>query len=498
MSSTVRAVLVDLARATRRLARAPGFFALIVMLLAPALAAMLAVGSAAYALLLRPLPYADGEQLVQVRGFMDSIGFAVGLSVPLADDLPAIDGVVSSGRFSGTRPVSGVPTATKADAGLFKTLGVAPLLGRTITDDDKDAVAVISETLWRSRFGANDDVLARTIDVRGVPHRIVGVMPAAFRFPGADTSLWIPLLTTPAEHAPEQAGNFTGLGVIARLKPGLSAEAFQSTMQARFKADTRVAQVLDMMKLRFEVLTLRAVHGAASVPVVKQLMAAMLVVLLITAANLANLWLLRAIARRRELGIATALGASARRAATSMALEIIVATAISALLGLALAPLAMRAMAALDLFEPAGSIDIGVDGFAVGLALAIVAALASLLALVPWSVARGAAKDGLQRTVGLSSERPRQARTRHALVALQIAAAIALLGGSGLLLRSLAALASQDLGFSRRDLLVANLGSDPDAERDVAAIAQRYTALIGLIESDARFTEVATASTPPF
>ncbi|HVF35250.1 MAG TPA: ABC transporter permease, partial [Candidatus Saccharimonadia bacterium] len=287
----------ELPTAMRRLARAPGFSFAVVSFLGLSIAALLAVAAAVYGLMLRPLPYPDAERLVDVGGQSRAMSFSLGLSAPLIAELDeTYDGLVALGAWERRRGEEGLePTAVQP--GVLAALGVAPRLGRAFEDatiaSDEDAI-LISEGLWASRFARDPGVLGQSIDYAGRERRIVGVMPAAFRFPDGTANAWLPLHLTPADTAPQNAQVFGGLQVVARLAPDGSVAALDAALQARYGDDERIAGIREHMKLVFEAKPLREALARGKSELVVLLGIAVAVVLLTTLANLANLWLTRA------------------------------------------------------------------------------------------------------------------------------------------------------------------------------------------------------------
>src|SRR5688572_6713131 len=314
-------LLHELPTALRRLARARAFSLTVVSFLGVAIAALLAIAAAAYGIWLRPLPHPDPDRLVEVRGYSRAMSFSLGLSAPLIAELPeTYAGIEAYGPWERRRGEEGIsPTAIAP--GALEALGTRAALGRTFDGEHPEAdadAALISDALWASRFGRDPAVIGRTIAYAGRDRRIVGVMPAEFRFPSGATNLWLPLILTPADTAPQNAQIFGGMQVVARLAPGASAAALDAALQNRYDADTRIAGIREHMKLAFDAEPLREALAGSKTDVVGLLAAAVAIVLLTTLANLANLWLGRALARQRELALATALGATAARAGASV------------------------------------------------------------------------------------------------------------------------------------------------------------------------------------
>lgn len=465
----MRSLLHELPTATRRLARARGFSLTVVTFLGVAIAALLATAAAVYGLWLRPLPYPDADRLVEIRGYSRAMTFSLGLSAPLVAELPETYAAIEAyGPWERRRAEDGVSPAA-ISPGALAALGARAAVGRTFDTEhpeaDGDAV-LVSDALWASRWNRDPAAVGSTISYAGRERRVVGVMPAAFRFPDASVNLWLPLVLTPADTAPENAQVFGGMQVVAKLAPGGSAAALDTALRNRYDADPRIAGIRDHMKLAFESKPLREALAGSKAEVVGLLAAAAAIVLLTTLANLANLWLGRALARQRELALATALGATATRAGASVFAEVLLLTLAAGAGGVLLAPFALAGMRAAGVLEAGSALVVEIDAPMVGFAVAVAFAVSLALALPAWwLVRRVSGMDALRQGPTVVSDRPAVARARRALIAVQIAASVALLGAGGLLLRSLQAMVAEDAGFAREGTLLASVEPGVAPER---------------------------------
>ena len=461
MFATLRAVCTELPAAARRLSRARGFSFTVVAFLGSAVAALLAIAATAYGIWLRPLPFPDADRLVDIRGYSRAMTFSLGLSAPLIAELqetyPHIEayGPWQQRRVEeGLRPIAIAPGAMVA-------LGAQPAFGRSFDAANPDAdadTALISDALWQSRWSRDPGVLGRTIAYAGRERRIIGVMAPSFRFPDASANLWLSLLLTPADMAPENAQVFGGLEIIARLDPEGSAAAFTAAMQSRFGKDERIAGIREHMKIAFEAEPLRRSLAGTKADIVALLAAAVAIVLATTLANVANLWLTRALARQRELALASALGATTARAAASVFAEVLLLTLSGCLAGLALAPGVLAALQWAGVVDASAALVVDIDAVSAALAVVVALAVSTMLALPAWwLVRRVSGAEALRQGPTVVSERPAVARLRRGLIAVQIALAVALLGAGGLMLRSLASVLQQETGFAREGTLLATV-----------------------------------------
>jgi predicted permease len=339
---------------------------------------------------------------------------------------------------------------------VFAALRVAPLLGRTFTqeeDEQHQPVAVLSYGMWRNRFQGDAKILGRKILLNRKPYTVIGVMPRNFEFPLMpghlnQSELWVPLRLSPEEMVAGSAASWS-LRMVGRLKPGVSAEQAQSDAE-RVAEETMRNYPAFMRSLRIHavVTPLQEDTVEQARPLVRTLFLAVVVILLIACANLAGLLLVRSIRRRREIAVRLALGARAATLLRQAIVESLVLSVGGGALGLALAAVALRVGVSL-LPETLPRVrEIGLDwlvvSFALGLALltGLVCGLAPAFAAIRTSVNETLKDSGRTGTSGSG-----HARLRSALVVGEIAVALVLLTASGLLLRSFERMRSVDVGF---------------------------------------------------
>jgi len=456
--------------AGRSLRRAPLFSITVVLALSIGIGSAAAIFAIVNGVLLRPLPFGHPEQLVGAWHDMPPLSLFHAEQTPgtyltykrFAHSLAGI-GIYQTSSVSIADPNgSGEPERI---GGAYLTheviplLEVSPLLGRTFTEEEDRPqggnVALISEGLWRARFGASKNVIGQKLLVFGRSTEIIGVMPDRFGFPARGTQIWIPRQFDPNA---EFLGGFS-FGGVARLKPGVTVEAAQREMVNVLPRMTEVnpmlapgittKMMLDQAKPAPRLVPLREdiVGGVAKTLWI--VAAAALLVLLVTCANVANLLLVRADAKHRELSVRSALGASRGRVMMHFFTETVVLAAVSSVLGLGAAYAAIRLLVASG---PAGIPrlnEIRVDAAVIGFTL-LVAALVSLVcsAIPAVRFLRSDALTGLRDggrggTAGASRQ-----RARSALVALQMALALVVLAASGLLLRTFQRLHAVRPGFN--------------------------------------------------
>jgi predicted permease len=470
-------LLSDLRYALRQLARAPGFTAVAVITLALGVGANTAMFSLVRGVLLRPLPYPQSERLVTAS-----------LSLPDFDDLRRAATVFDAAAVwaSNLYVLGGEGAGEQVRGALvshdfFPMLGTAAI-GRVLgTADVHDKVAVLGHGLWTRRFGAHHGVVGRTIRLSGEVYTVIGVMGPEFQFPSGQFDLWVPLEGAMAK-TPQQAQNrsLRIFRLLGRLAPGITlaqAQA-QATAIARRIAKEQPA-TNEGIGFALTSIYERLVGGVRTALLV--LMGVVALVLLIASANVANLLLARARSREREIAIRTALGAGRGRLVRQLLTESVLLSAAGSLVGLLLASWILDVLptiAGADIPRLASvRIDLGVLAFTA--AAAVTTGL--LFGLAPaWQAARTDAAHGL-REGGRGSAGPAARRLRAGLTAAEVALALVVLVGAGLLVQSLVRLLHVDAGFTADGLLTFNVGLSgptprPPAQR--AALAQEIVARV--------------------
>jgi putative ABC transport system permease protein len=480
----------DLRFALRRLARAPGFAAAAVLCLALGIGANTAIFSVINAVLLRPLPHAEPERLVAIWE-ASRIRESERNTVSPANYLDWQSGATS---FSGMAAVydraasltgAGQPEEVSVQgttADLFEVLGIPAAIGRTfIPADDRPeapAVAVLSHGLWQRRFSGDPSVVGSAIRLDGAPVTVVGVMPPWTESIGdvPRPALWLPMQLDPALDYRAISGRF--MKVVGRLAPGVTLERAQTdlaTIAARLQAehpDFNTGWSVNVVPLTEQVV------GGARRPLVI-LGGVVLLVLLIACGNVANLMLAQATARRREMAVHAALGASTLALARRLLVESLLISLAGGALGVMIAWWSTEALTALASGLPRTD-EIGVDGAALAFTLLVSLAAGIGFGLVPALHAAGGdlhegLKDGGRTSAG------RAGRTRSLLIGAQVAASLVLLVGAALLLKSFARLQSVDLGFNPDHLLTARVSLGGERYADEERQVRFFEELIGRV-----------------
>jgi putative ABC transport system permease protein len=490
----------DAVFAFRQLREAPAFALIAIFTLALGIGATTAIFSLLNAVVLQPLPFPDPERIVYLwsvdRGQDRST--SPGNFLEFKNGVPSFERLAASVKASFNLTGDGAPEridGSRMTAEYFDVLGAKPALGRFFTAAEdapgRERVVVLSDGLWRERFGGDPEILGKAIRLNGLPHTVIGVMPAFVTLSSSDSRLWVPLAL-----APEDVTNYGNsyLRVIGRLRPEASRTAAQAEIDRIAKRLKKLDPRSNVDKeARIEPFLDRLLGGYRRRLLV--LLGAVGCVLLIACVNVANLLLARGAARGREIAIRAALGAGRRRIVRQLLTESVVLSLAGAVAGTGLAWLGLRGLVAIS---PAGVprlAEAGIDGRALACALGLGFVASLLSGLVP---ALRTARPDLQstlkeggRSLGVGSPRD---RVRTGLLVAEVALALVLLAGAGLLIRSALALQNVELGFEPVGVLTAQLslpeadypetdsseGSSPMGNRAVAAV-QRVVGEVGRI-----------------
>jgi predicted permease len=474
-------VVQDMKFAVRTLGRTPAFAAVAVLTLALGIGATTAIFSIVHGVLMKPLPYANPERLANIW-----VDLGVGnQSLPavspndfrdyqqrsrLFESFAAASGpgvVGSTGALSGTgdgretEHVDVVPVT----ANFFPLLGVQPMLGRHFTAEEEapggEQVVILSYPLWLRRFGGDTSIIGRRIRLDRTDNTVVGVMPASFNlllpteaFLVTDADIWKPLRINYDAPRPR---NLTFFTVFGRLKPNVTFEQAQDEMDEIARQLRREHAEHESSDMHIRVVPLQTDVVKHASPALFSLLGAVVFVLLIACANVAHLLLARSNARQHEMALRSALGARAMRLVRQLATEAFVLAAAGGLLGLALAQATIVTLRVLNLGDLPRIDSVRIDGQVLLFTLAVSTVTAVLFGLVP---AMRAAKQDLNRTLRFSaslSPTPVQSRIRSMLVIGEVALALVLLIGAGLMMRSFVRLQRVEPGFDASRVLALRL-----------------------------------------
>jgi putative ABC transport system permease protein len=466
----------DVRFAVRLLARTPVLTAAVVATLALGIGVASAVFSLVNAVVLRPLPYEQPDRLVQLfESGPRSGGEADWVSFPNFRDWQresALFEEMAAYRYAmltltgaeGAESMLGLETTDR----LFALLGIPPLLGRTFLPGDdapsRRHVAVVSHAVWQRRFAADPNVIGSSVTINGESHAIVGVMPAWFRFPhnvpgetAVPIDLWIPI--HPADDL-EQRGSHN-FWSVARLRPGVSLEQARAAMTALGNNLARHYPATNQ-DLSVTVLLLRDYVAGTDRPALLVLLGAVGLVLLLTCANIAGLLLSRAEGRTREMAMRQALGASRGRLVRQTLTESLLLALAGAAVGVGVAQIGVPLLVRLAPASIPRLDQTTVDGDVLAFTSVVSVCVGILFGLAPALLGwRENVHDMLKHAGPRVSEASTSHRVRQVLVAGQLAMAVMLLIGAGLLVRSFVRVTSLELGFRAPRVLTAFLGLSP-------------------------------------
>lgn len=504
----------DLRYALRTLRRQPIFTLVAVLTLTLGIGANTAIFSVVYQLLLRPLPYPAADRLAFIwNSYKGSNLEQASVSIPdyvdRKTEVPGIEDATLMTQRSANLNVGAAPEQLRALAvtpSFFSTLQREPFLGRAFTDDEAqpgaDTYVILTSGLWKSHFASDPAIVGRDIRLNGASYRVVGVLPADFELPARDIALLEPFAFTPAQKSDQERGNeFSSM--IARLRQSVTVT--QVDEQIRIVT----AHVAERVPGRAAFMR-TSQFGGYAIPIRDQLVgnertpllimqACVFCVLLIACANVANLLLMRATGRSRELAIRTTLGAGRWRIARQMLTEGLVLAASGGVGGLAAGVIGLRALVALtgDQFQatPVASLSLAVFGFAFGLVLITGGVFGVVPAL---AIARGNAASFLKDDSTRGTAGRRTGSLRTSLVVAEVAMALALLVAAGLLLKSFANLEDVNPGFSPDDVMTAQIALPQARYPDSASRIAFWTRLIEKMRAIPGVTAAGLTTNVPF
>ncbi|HEY3130445.1 MAG TPA: ABC transporter permease [Acidobacteriota bacterium] len=468
MSPLIEALLQDVRFGIRVLLRNPAFTIVAVVALALGIGANSAIFSVVNAVLLRPLPYPDGGQLVKVWMQFTGIGIPNDqnwVSAPEIVDLRNLNSsfshlaAIDGASFNITS--DGIPErveGAQVSASFFSLLGVQAQMGRIFSEGEDqaghDRVVIVSDGLWKRRFGGDRDLLGRNLALNGQSYTVIGILPADFQFPG-DAEMWTPLVFGRADLDPGNRGSH-GLEVLARIKPNLSFEQARADMMVVSRRIIEQNPTYPYRDFHFEVRL---------VPLIDELvgdlrtslwilMGAVGFVLLIACGNVANLQLARASAREREIAIRGALGAGRSRLIRQLLTESILLSMFGGATGLFLAHWSLRVLINISRSSYPRIAGAQMNGAVLGFTVVVSLITGVLFGVVPalhsskFEPHESLKEGGRSAGVGPGSQ-----RLRRTLITAEIALSLVLLVGAGLLLKSFANLQRVDAGFDPKGVL---------------------------------------------
>ncbi|HKV12272.1 MAG TPA: ABC transporter permease, partial [Thermoanaerobaculia bacterium] len=461
--------LHDLRYGVRTFAKAPGFSAVLVLILALGIGANTAIFSVVRGVLLRPLPYAEGERIVHVTK-QASLATAEGyFSVPEIRDLKSGSRTLTAiveyhsmpftllGRGEPDRVQTGVVSAE-----LFEVLGVKPLLGRTFRPGEDrpgaEPVLVLSHSYWRRRFGGDPGIVGQTFEMNDRVHTVVGVLPPMPQYPD-ENDVYMPVSSCPFRSRERFIENREArmMHVFAQLRDGVTVEQARSDLAVvadRLRGEHPEAYATPA-GLRLDAVPLKEELTRPARPTLLLLLGTVGFVLLLVCANVANLVLARLLRRHQEMAVRTALGAGRGRLLRQVLVESLLLALAGGALGLLLAGAGLDMLVAFAARFTPRAAEVEIDSGVLLFTLLVAVATGVASGLLPAALSRQEPADALK--AGGSRATAGRRRARSLLVVLQFALSFLLLAGAGLMLRSLLALERVDPGFRPGNVLTATL-----------------------------------------
>jgi predicted permease len=507
---------LDLRYGLRMLIRSPSFTIVAVGVLALGIAAGTAIFSVVNAVLLRPLPYGEPDRLLLVQESLPKLSLRTS-SVSAAEiwDYKEGNEVFSNiASFTTTNlNLTGQGEATRiqvarVSASLFPLLGVPAKMGRTFTEEEDrpgaGGVILISERLWRTRFGSDAKIAERSVKLDEKPYTIIGVMPARFQFPSTDNTfsesvdLWVPMAMTDEEK--QGRANSFDYGVIGRLKPGVSIEQAQSDIQA--VAGRMQQEHPDVYKGNIEIAA--SVIGLEQ-EIVKPVRTVLLVlfgavglVLLVGCANVANLLLARSQVRVKEMAIRTAVGASSGRLVRQLLTESLLLAILGGGLGLLLASWAVDLIVKFGPGNLPRLLEVSLDLRVLFFTLAVSVVTGVIFGLAPAiHCSRVNLNESLKESGGRASGSRASKRMRGALIVFETASALVLLIGAGLLIDSFVRLLRVSPGFNPEGVVIARTSMPADRYPRIELGKAMYKRALDVIGAVPGVEAVSVASNLP-
>ena len=503
--------------AIRLLRKSPGFALVAVLTLAIGIGANTAVFSVVDTVLLRPLPYHEPDRLVLVSETApiapnDELGVSAQEYLDYRDQNQSFSSVGAFEDEGFNLTGEGQPLrirAARVSASVFPALGVSPLMGRAFTPEEdrsgSDNLALLSYSLWQNQYHGDPNILGRTVKLDEKPYTVIGVMPPSFHFPfdgkpfSEMADLWLPIGFSPQVLAPQNRVMEFGVGLVGRLKPGVTPA--QAQQDIRHVADVFKQAHPDSypenLRVNPRVYPFAAYTVEKARPLVLLLCAAVVCVLLIACANVANLLLARATARSREMAIRTAVGARSATLLRQCLAESLLLSLLGSCAGLVLA---VAAVAGLRNYGPAGVPrlhEVTLHPIALLFTLGLSVFTTVLFGFMPaWRLSHVAPQAFLKESAQAGSSRS-SLRLQNFVAVAEIALALVLLIGGSLLVRSFMRLLDTPLGFDPKDAFIVRTIFDTQRYPDPAKRMAVQKELLSRLASLPGVTTVAAASHLP-
>lgn len=508
---TMRGFYDDLRLAARSLLRYPAFTWIAVLTLALGVGANTAVFTLVDGVLLSPLPYGEPDELIalehQGRDGRDRLPMSTGLYLLYQERAETMEELALHTTTAVNLISDGEPERMLVQAvtpTFFDVLGAAPALGRAFSEAEGapggGSVTILSDGMWRERFDADPAVIGTTIDINGTMREIIGVMPPDFGHPDRRARLWLPLVVDPGQ-APLAAFGMSG---IARMNDETAIEAVHAELTAlidrlqEFYPDSGAPAFLAEVNLRPVVSPLKEALVGELDRTLWILLGTVGFVLLIACANVANLLIVRAESRQRELALRVAIGAGRGHVIRSFMSESLVLATLGGISGVVIAAIAVRLSIDMVPTNVPRIDEIGVDGRVLGFTAAISVASALVFGLFPILRSRLDLSNQLREGGGRGPTGSREThRLRNGLVVTQVALALVLLVGSGLMVRSFQELRRMDPGFRSEGVLTARITLPVTEVESSEEVRSFYRQLRDRLAAQSAVTSVGLAQSVP-
>src|SRR5947199_7567621 len=479
----------DLKFALRQLRKSPAFSVTALATVAICLGANLAIFAVINSILLRPLPFPQSDRLVTIyntypKAGVENDGSSITNYYERRGNIPAFS---SLSMYMERAETVGDPGSMQQEEivrispEFFTTLGVSPAIGRNFTDEETDPqknVIILTDAFWRQRFNSDPNILGRDTRINGIPRKIVGVLPPAFRFLSSEARVFLPIKSGMEERGPKARHSGGGVThMIARLKPGATIAEAQAQIDAHNAAveeDNPEAKMMAEAGFRSLVRPLHAEHVRSIRPTLWLMQAGVFFLLLIGAVNLVNLLLIRASGRTKEMAIRRSMGASRGHVVRQVMTETVVLTLVGGLLGLVVGAWGIRLLEVLGADRLPLGAHIAFDGWLASLGLAGAVVLGIVIAVpIAWfnlstHLAHALQSESRTGTISRAAQ-----RLRHGFIVAQIALAFVLLAGAALLGLSLKKAMAVSPGFRSDHVLTGECAVSWDLQRERVGIVDR-------------------------
>ena len=482
-------MITDLRFALRQLGKAPAFTVTALATIAICLGANLAIFAVIDSILLRPLPFPQSDRLVTIfntypKAGIENDGSSITNYYERRGNIPAFE---SLSMYMERAETVGDPGSMQQEEivrispEFFTTLGVKPAIGRNFTDKETDPhtnVIILTDEFWRERFNSDPNILGRDTRINGIPRKIVGVLPPAFRFLSSEARVFLPIKSGMEERGPKARHSGGGVThMIARLKPGATIAEAQAQIDAHNAAveeDNPEAKMMVGAGFRSLVRPLHAEHVRSIRPTLWLMQAGVFFLLLIGAVNLVNLLLIRASGRAKEMAIRRSMGASRARVVKQVMIETVLLTFVGGLLGLAMGAWGIRLLEVLGADRLPLGAHIAFDGWLASIGLVGAVVLGVVIALpVAWFNLSSHLAHALQSESRAGTVSRGAQRLRHGFIVAQIALAFVLLAGAALLGLSLKKAMAVSPGFRPDHVLTGECTVSWDLQRERVGIVDR-------------------------